>query len=105
MTELNIIEKIGFEDGSYMTIDELPVAVQNDIQRYNDWTTQLAENIKQQQTLREQHALLIYARTGASSLISEAAAVIQNQRKEAAIEAHSSTDSETADISDSQDPQ
>lgn len=105
MTDLNIIEKIGFEDGSFLTLAELPGPLQADVERYNKWTVELAGIIKDIETLQEKHTTLVYARAGAYNSINQAAVALQPQPKEQTDETPTPVDAEPASVVDSEDPQ
>lgn len=105
MTDLNIIEKIGFEDGSFLTVSELPGPLQVDVERYNKWTAELAAVIKDLETLQEKHTTLVYARAGAYNSINQAALQLQPQPKEQTDETSAPVDAQPASVVDSEDPQ
>lgn len=102
MTDLNIIEKIGFEDGSSLSLAELPVPLQADVERYNKWTVELAGVIKELEALQEKHTTLVYARAGAYNSINQAALQLQSQTKERTDETSTPVDSEPASVVDSE---
>lgn len=82
MTDLNIIEKIGFEDGSFLAIADLPAPMQADIERYNKWTVELAGIIKDLESMQEKHTTLVYARAGAYNSINQAAVQLQQPKEQ-----------------------
>lgn len=105
MTDLNIIEKIGFEDGSFLELADLPGPLQADVERYNKWTVELAGIIKELEALQEKHTTLVYARAGAYNSINQAAVQLQPQPKEQTDETPTPVDSEPASVVDSEDTQ
>ncbi|MNC13050.1 hypothetical protein D3C75_607820 [compost metagenome] len=80
--ELQIIEKIGFEDGTTILLEDLPEALRNEVHQYNAWTAQLAEIGKSIAELEGQAKVLSYARSGAYGVISQSAAQLQQQISE-----------------------
>ena len=102
MNDLNIIEKIGFEDGSFLTAAELPGPMQADIERYNKWTAELATIIKEIEDLQEKHTTLVYARAGAYNSINQAALQLQPQPKEQTDETSAPVDAKPASVVDSE---
>lgn len=105
MTDLNIIEKIGFEDGSFLTLADLPGPMQADVERYNKWTVELAGIIKDLEGLQDKHTTLVYARAGAYNSINQAASQLQPQPKEQSDEASAPVTTDTASGADSEDSQ
>jgi len=77
--ELQIIEKIGFEDGTTVALEDLPEALQAEVHQYNSWTAQQAEIAKKIAELEGQAKVISYARQGAYSVISQAANQYQQQ--------------------------
>lgn len=105
MTELNIIEKIGFEDGSFLTLAELPGPLQADVERYNKWTVELAGIVKDLEALQDKHTTLVYARAGAYNSINQAAVQLQPQPKEQSDEASAPVTTDATSGADSEDSQ
>lgn len=95
MTDLNIIEKIGFEDGSFLTVDQLPAPMKTDVERYNKWTAELAGIIEDLTALQDKQSLIVYARAGAYASINQAAVQLQTQLQEQKDEASTPTDSDS----------
>lgn len=105
MTDLNIIEKIGFEDGSFLNLADLPGPLQADIERYNKWTTELAGIVKDLEVLQDKHTTLVYARAGAYNSINQAAVQLQSQIKEQTDETSAPVTADQASGVDSEDTQ
>lgn len=105
MTDLNIIEKIGFEDGSFLTVDQLPAPMKTDVERYNKWTEELAGIIEDLATLQDKQNLVVYARAGAYASINQAAVQLQTQLQEQKDEASAPVTAAQASGTDSEDSQ
>jgi len=105
MTDLNIIEKIGFEDGSFLNVADLPGPMQADVERYNKWTVELAGIVQDLEALQDKHTTLVYARAGAYNSINQAAVQIQTQLKEQSDEAPAPVTTNQASGADSEDSQ
>lgn len=105
MTDLNIIEKIGFEDGSFLNLGDLPAPMQNDVERYNKWTKELAGIAEDLVALQDKQTTLVYARAGAYASINQAAVQLQTQLKEQFDETSAPVDTDPTSEVDSKDPQ
>lgn len=105
MTDLNIIEKIGFEDGSFLTVDQLPAPMKTDVERYNKWTVELAGIIEDLTTLQDKQSLVMYARAGAYASINQAAVQLQTQLQEQKDETSAPVTADQASGTDSEDSQ
>lgn len=106
--ELQIIEKIGFEDGTTIALENLPEGLQAEVHQYNAWTAQQAELLKKIAELEGQAKVISYARQGAYNVISQAANQYQQQittQKEQEVEASAPVDEPTDLLLDPQDPQ
>lgn len=106
--ELQIIEKIGFEDGTTIALEDLPEALQAEVHQYNSWTAQQAEISKKIAELEGQAKVISYARQGAYNVISQAATQYQQQitAQKAELNETSAPANEQPDLPvDPQDPQ
>ena len=106
--ELQIIEKIGFEDGTTVELEDLPEGLKAEVHQYNAWTAQLAEIYKSIGELEGQAKVISYARQGAYSVINQAATQYQQQitaQKEQEVEASAPVDEHSDLPVDPQDPQ
>lgn len=105
MTDLNIIEKIGFNDGSFLTVADLPGPMQTDVELYNKWTVELAGIVKELEELQEKHTTLVYARVGAYNSINQAALQLQPHSEAQIDEAPTPVTADQTSSIGSEDPQ